>query len=321
MTVAPAATALRVERVSKALAGREVLREVSFACPAGQITALLGPNGAGKTTTVTLATGVRRPDAGQVRVLGRDVREPGSREHVALVAQGVTFPAAVGVDVCLRLVAGQRRPTPCSGEVTELYSRLGVDRLRGRRVGGLSGGQRRRLAVAMALLHAPEVVVLDEATSDLDERYRAETWQLLREYTGRGGCVLVTSHILADIERHADRVVALVDGQVALAGTLGEVRARLGGSSVEVTPAAAELAHVAHLVRAHDGGEPMPAGPGRLRWHTHEPLRLLALLAAHAPTVADPVVGPVPLADLLESLLATTGRVDDVHGALSGRTP
>jgi ABC-2 type transport system ATP-binding protein len=293
---------LSFEAVSKSLAARPVLREVSFTCPAGTITALLGPNGAGKTTTVSVATGLRRPDTGRVSVLGATVGTVTARRQVSLVPQEIGFPETVSVEQCLDFVAAQRPDGPYSPTRDELCGRLGVSALRNRRVGGLSGGERRKLAVALGLIGAPEVLILDEATTNLDESSRAATWSLVSEYTAAGGTALVTSHILADIESHADRVVALNAGQVVIAGPLEGIRASLGGSLVQVFAGAAAAATLRAQVAAAGLGVEAPGPLGQVVWRSAQPLALVQSLTGLVPPNAELVVRPVPLSELLDAL-------------------
>jgi ABC-2 type transport system ATP-binding protein len=312
-----------------------VLREVSFTCPQGTITALLGPNGAGKTTSVAVATGLRRVDRGRVSVFGRALPSRAALRRISLVPQEVGLPAAVTVRHCLQFVAAQRAESPYAPTYDQLCERLGVGTLLHRRAGGLSGGQRRKVAVALGLLRAPGLLIMDEATTSLDEASRATTWAMVREYADRGGAALVTSHILADIDSHADRLVALNAGQVVMERPLDEVRARLGGSAVSVRlpPGRADQV-IAEIAAAHpdatrvdapeldaaelDGGEldtaPVDAaaagapgrgverGPLRVRWRTSHPLPLVATLAAVAPQATELLVRPIPLGELLEGL-------------------
>lgn len=294
----------------KTLAGRPVLSEVTFDCPAGQITALLGPNGAGKTTSVALATGLRAPDTGQVRVFGRTARDRTTRSRLSLVPQEVGLPAAVTVRRCLAFVAGQRQPGQFTPPRDELCERLGLGPLLARRVGGLSGGQQRRVAVALGLLHAPPLLILDEATTNLDETARTTTWELIGSYAERGGAVLVTTHILADIDSHADRVVALSAGTVVLQSPLAQVRARLGGSAVSIRVPSSRRAEV--LARTASCVPEAIAVPGStadaLAWRTPAPLPLVTALAVIAPEATDLLVGPVPLGDLLPELATESTR-------------
>jgi ABC-2 type transport system ATP-binding protein len=309
-TVAP----LALEHVDLSLAGRPVLLDVSLTCPAGQVTALLGPNGAGKSTTVAVSAGLRSPAAGQATVGGLPARSRRARTAFSLVPQDIDFPAAVTVGRCLDFVRRQRRPSELAPSQDEVCDRLGLTALLTRRIGGLSGGQRRKLAVALALVRAPGLVLLDEATTNLDELARATTWALIAQYVRRGGAALVTSHILADIESHADRLVALSEGRVVVAGSVDEVRARLGGSTVSVRlplddqqPARARIERLGLGRLVID-----PAtDPRTLTWRTAAPLELVAQLAALAPGARELRVRPTPLTELLGdvSRLADPGPV------------
>ncbi len=317
--------------VAKSLAGRAVLSDVTFTCPAGSVTALLGPNGAGKTTTVAMATGLRRPDAGRVEVFGRDPSGAAARRDFSMVPQDISFPDSLGVAVCLDLVERQRAPGPYAPSREELCRLFGLSPLLTRRAGALSGGQKRRLAVVLGLLRAPGLLVLDEATSNLDEAGRATTWQVLGDYARAGGTVLVTTHLLADLDAHADRLVALAGGRVVLQGPLAEVRARLGGTTEVSVQVASERARaVADTLAARFAGHPALAGVGAthdpvpapgakpwfditpapdsarsvVRWHTSSPLPLVAALAGIAPDANALQVRPVPLGRVLDSLTA-----------------
>lgn len=310
-------TPLVLDRVNKSLAGTPALRDVSFACPAGAVTALLGPNGAGKTTAVAVSTGLRRPDTGQVSVFGRPQPSRGAARRLSLVPQEIGLPAAVTVRHCLHFVSAQRADSPFAPSTDEICERLGVGPLLQRRAGGLSGGQQRKVAVALGLLRAPGLLIMDEATTSLDESSRATTWAMVREYVARGGAALVTSHILADIESHADRLVALNAGQVVLERPLDEVRMRLGGSSVSVRlPAEVARRVIAEIaerrpeaVRIEPSGECMQReGLRRIQWRTGEPLPLVAVLARSAPQATELLVRPIPLGELLEELAKSAPR-------------
>jgi ABC-2 type transport system ATP-binding protein len=331
-TVAGAGVPLRLDGVHKTLAGTPVLRDVGFTCPAGAITALLGPNGAGKTTSVAIATGLRRADTGTVEVFGRRLPSRAALRRLSLVPQEIGLPAAVTVWHLLHFVSAQRAESPFAPPVEELCERLGIGPLLRRRAGGLSGGQQRKVAVALGLLRAPGLLILDEATTSLDESSRATTWAMVREYVDRGGAALVTSHILADIESHADRLVALNAGEVVLERPLDEVRQRLGGSAVSVRlPAGhahraiaritAEIAAAVPSAVASDSvraamPDPAPAAMSgrrdrefvRVQWRTANPLPLVAAIARAAPCATDLLVRPIPLGELLDELAKGTTR-------------
>lgn len=224
---------VEVRGVSKSLGGRQVVSDVSFDVDPGTICALVGPNGAGKTTMLTLLTGLRRPDRGTIKVAGVDPRSRVARHRVSIVQQEIVFPPTLRVVEILRYVAGSRSYGGRGLRCADALAALGIDTVAARQVGGLSGGQRRRLAVALALTNAGDVVVLDEATANLDAEGRAVTWRLVEQYVSAGGAVVVSSHLLIDVDEHADTVVVLDGGRVVLAGAADSVRA--AGSVARVT--------------------------------------------------------------------------------------
>jgi ABC-2 type transport system ATP-binding protein len=300
----PATPPLMLADVDKTIAGRPVLREVSIECAPGTITALLGPNGAGKTTTVTIATGLRRPSAGSAQVFGHAATSSTARNLFSLVPQEVSLPGPVPVKSCLDFVAGQRPASSFGLSRERICKQLGIAELLGRSVGALSGGQRRRVALALGLVAVPGLLILDEATTNLDELARAQAWRLVRDYAAAGGCVLVTSHILADIESHADRVVAMAEGRVVLQNTLAEVRSLLGGSTVSALVAPAVLPQLIDKARTDGLGTLAASDPtsGTVTWRSSRPLALTALVAALAPDADELLMPPIPLGELLGRL-------------------
>ena len=306
-TPPPPPTPLRLAAVSKQLSGTDVLRDVGFSCPAGAITALLGPNGAGKTTTVTLVAGLRRPDTGRVAIFGRSPDTAAARSDFSLVPQEIAFPAPIRVARCLDFVEAHRPPSSFAPPRDELCERLGVTALLRRSLGGLSGGQQRRVALALGLLRVPGLLVLDEATVGLDEATRASAWALVTDYAERGGAVLVTSHILAEIEANAHRVIALSRGRVVLAEPVETVRSRLGGSRVTVRlpDPGVRRCLVGHIASAGLGStERAGAGDGAdvVSWRTTVPVALVAAIAAHPAEIRELTVTPIPLGELLDRL-------------------
>ena len=185
---------------------------LSFTAAAGQVTAILGPNGAGKTTTFRMLLGLARPSAGQALIDGREYAElEHPRRTVGALLESSGFhPARTGRDH-LRVVstaAGIPR-----SRIDELLAFVGLARAADRRVGGYSTGMRQRLAMAGALLGDPRVLVLDEPTSGLDPEGVAWMRSLVREFAAEGRCVLVASHLLAEVGQTADRVVIIARGR------------------------------------------------------------------------------------------------------------
>ena len=187
------------------------LDDVSLAVGAGEMVGLLGPNGAGKSTLLSLVSGLRRPDAGTVRLAGRDPRDPAARAGLGTTPQETGLPSTLRVGEVVDLVAGHYADPMPRGEVLE---RFGLTDLARRQTGGLSGGQRRRLAVALSLVGRPRVVLLDEPTTGLDVEARHVLWEALRDYQSGGATVIVTSHYLEEIEALARRVVVVGAGRV-----------------------------------------------------------------------------------------------------------
>ena len=188
----------------------------------GTVVALLGPNGAGKTTTVELCEGYRRPDAGTVRVLGLDPVRDGRllRPRVGVMPQGGGAYPGVRAAEMLRLVAAcAAEPLP----VGWLLSTLGLDAVARLPYKRLSGGQQQRLALACAIVGRPELVFLDEPTAGLDPQARRLVWELVGALRSDGVTVLLTTHLLAEADALADRVVIIHRGRVVAAGSPAEL--------------------------------------------------------------------------------------------------
>jgi ABC-2 type transport system ATP-binding protein len=207
-----------------------------FTAARGAVTAVLGPNGAGKTTTIECCEGLRRPDAGTVRVLGLDpVRDAVAlRPRVGVMLQDGGLPGAARVADLLRLVSAlHARPHP-PGVLLDLLGLADAARTPIRR---LSGGQRQRVALAVALVGRPEVVFLDEPTAGLDPQARLGAHELVRRLRADGVAVVLTTHLLDEAERLADHVVLMNGGRVVAAGTPAELTSGGGDAlTFDATP-------------------------------------------------------------------------------------
>ncbi|MEU3693124.1 ABC transporter ATP-binding protein [Streptomyces narbonensis] len=204
--------------------GFEAVRGISFTVPPGEIFALLGTNGAGKTSTVELLEGLAAPSAGTARVLGHDPYKERAvvRPRIGVMLQEGGFPSDLTVAETVRMWAGcttGARPTGEALEAVGLGSRHRV------RIKQLSGGERRRLDLALALLGRPEVLFLDEPTTGLDAEGRRDTWDLVRRLRDEGTTVLLTTHYLEEAESLADRLAIMHQGRIVLTGTPDEVTA------------------------------------------------------------------------------------------------
>jgi ABC-2 type transport system ATP-binding protein len=203
----------------------DALQGVDLQLRPGELVALLGPNGAGKTTAVSVLLGQRRPDAGAARLFGGDPTMPATRRLVGATPQVAGFPDNLAVREVVDLV---RVHYPDPAPARELLGRFGLAELAGRRAGGLSGGQTRRLAVALAFAGRPRLVVLDEPTTGLDVESRRGLWEILRAFVAGGGAVLLTTHYLEEAQALATRVVVLADGTVVAHGSVADITTRAG---------------------------------------------------------------------------------------------
>jgi ABC-2 type transport system ATP-binding protein len=214
--------AVDVSDLRKSFGTVVALDGVTWQAATGEITAVLGPNGAGKTTMVECCEGLRRPDAGAVRVLGADPWRSSAehRARVGVMLQDGGLPnAARPVALLEHLARLYAAPRP----VRELVTALGIDDFAGTTVRRLSGGQRQRVALAAALVGRPEVAFLDEPTAGLDPHARLDVWDLIRSVADAGSAVVMTTHSFDEAERLADRIVIIAHGRVVAQGTLAEL--------------------------------------------------------------------------------------------------
>ncbi|MEU8526516.1 MULTISPECIES: ABC transporter ATP-binding protein [Streptomyces] len=299
--------------------GFEAVNGISFAVPRGEIFALLGTNGAGKTSTVELLEGLARPTAGTVRVLGHDpyTERTAVRPRIGVMLQEGGFPSELTVAETVRMWAGCTTGARPAGEALEMVGMAGRAKVR---IKQLSGGERRRLDLALALLGRPEVLFLDEPSTGLDAEGRRDTWELVRRLRDGGTTVLLTTHYLEEAETLADRLAIMHKGRIVTSGTPAEVTAerparirfRLPeGVGAERLPlglrAAADGPRVE--IRTHELQDALGA---LLAWAAEKGVRLDALDARSA--------------SLEEAFLEIASRADDPTGfrtdtASASRTP
>jgi len=229
------------------------LDDISLDIVDGQILGLLGPNGAGKTTTLSLVSGLIRPTSGSVRLFGRDPRDAAARQHLGTTPQQTALPETLRVREVIDFVGGhfaERVPTD------ELAEEFGLSDLLKRQTGSLSGGQKRRLSVALAFVGRPKLVLLDEPTTGLDIDGRHVLWEAIRRQREAGASIVVTSHYLEEIEQLAERVAVIAGGRVVadddLATVIGSVGTRWASLQ---SPEAARIAALPQVAGSRIDGD------------------------------------------------------------------
>ena len=206
----------------------EAVRGISFSAVTGQVTSLVGPNGAGKTSTLEACTGIRPVTAGQIRVLGSPPGQQSARVGTMLQSGGL-YPSARPLEWLTYLA----RLYPKSADPRELLDLVGIDPMTRTTARRMSGGEQQRLKFAAALLPRPDILFLDEPTAGMDPQARRSLIGIIDDLRSAGVAVLLTTHVLADIEELADRVIVLRHGVIERSGTLAELRGEASSLSFD----------------------------------------------------------------------------------------
>jgi ABC-2 type transport system ATP-binding protein len=281
-------SAIEVSGLRKAYGSLEAVRGVDFTIDEGEVFGLLGPNGAGKTTTVEILEGYRKRDAGEVRVLGHDPERPGPdfRERIGVVLQQSQLWPNLTVQETHAIFAGYYR---APRDVDEVITVVGLQEKADARVKSLSGGQKRRLDLGIALVGDPDLIFLDEPTTGFDPQARRAAWEMIRSLRSLGKTVLLTTHYLDEAEQLSDRVAVLREGRIVRVGT-----------PAELTTADAETE-----IRYRQNGEEVLV-------RTDEPTRVLAELTSAAVARGEELEGlQVRRPSLEEVYLALTAEADE----------
>jgi ABC-2 type transport system ATP-binding protein len=225
------AAAVEIRGLRKSYGAVEAVRGIDLRVEAGEVFALLGPNGAGKTTTVEILEGHRSRDAGDVSVLGHDPgrNERALRERVGIVLQQTGVDEYLTVREVVEMVAGYY---PKPRDVDEVIELVGLGEQRDRRIRKLSGGQKRRVDLAVALAGDPELLFLDEPTTGFDPSARRQAWETVKGLTALGKTILLTTHFMDEAQVLADRLAIIAEGRIIAGGTAAEL---IGAASATTT--------------------------------------------------------------------------------------
>ena len=304
--------AIRVEGLTKRFGAVTALDGIDLEVPARTVFGLLGPNGAGKTTAIRVLSTILPPDAGRAEVLGHDVRRDAEavRYRIGLAGQNAAVDPNLTGRENLRLIGRltQLRRSDIESRAAEILTRFGLAEAADRPVRTYSGGMRRRVDLAAALVNRPPVLFLDEPTTGLDPYSRNEVWEMIGELVHDGTTVVLTTQYLEEADRLASRVAVVDQGHVIADDTPAQLKARLGSTVIEIGLADAPTAERARDVLARAGTPSSELEDSTVRLTTHEGARLLvdALRALDGGGIV-----PVTLAVREPSL-------DDVFLALTG---
>jgi ABC-2 type transport system ATP-binding protein len=287
--------------VEKRYGALRALAGVDLAIAQGEFFALLGPNGAGKTTLINVIAGLARPDRGAVSVLGADVARDyrRARRLLGVVPQELVFDPFFTVRETLRLQAGYFGVRPDSAWIDEVMHNLDLAGKADANMRSLSGGMKRRVLIAQALVHKPPVIILDEPTAGVDVELRQGLWQFVRRLNRDGHTILLTTHYLEEAERHCSRIAMLKAGRIVALDSTRNLLAKFSGLQLRLTTQGGLPPGLAAQVVARDGDAFTLRLPSALGLE-----RVLAELREAGVAVADLEVQPP---DLEEAFLRLTG--------------
>jgi ABC-2 type transport system ATP-binding protein len=303
-----------VEGLSKQYKSVEALRGIDFEVPVGTVFGLLGPNGAGKTTAVRILSTILHPDGGKAEVMGHDVVHEASevRFKIGLAGQNAAVDPNLTGRENLQLIGRLAQlPRKMIGpRADELLERFGLANAVSRPLRTYSGGMRRRLDVAAALVQRPPVLFLDEPTTGLDIQSRSELWKVIRELVAEGSTVLLTTQYLEEADQLADRVAVIDRGRVVANDTAAALKARLGSTTIEMGMASEE-----------EGVRTQELLSRLFSDHTEREGSKVRLTSPKGPLVLVDVLRSLEGESLTpESLSVREPTLDDVFLALTGRS-
>ena len=224
--------AVSVRNLTKSFSGRRVVDDLSFDVQKGEVFALLGHNGAGKSTTIDLILGLKTPDGGSAKILRMDAAQNRKQvfERVGVQLQHTQYQTNITVEeACIEYASLYADPA----DYPKLLEQFGLGTLRKNSVSKLSGGERQKLSVVLALIGKPEIVFLDELTTGLDVVARSEVWRTLKQLESQGLTIFLTTHYMEEAEALCDRVCIIKSGKKVAEGTIDEVIAVSGQNDLE----------------------------------------------------------------------------------------
>jgi ABC-2 type transport system ATP-binding protein len=291
--------AIELDDVRKGFGDVQALRGVDLEVEEGEVFGFLGPNGAGKSTTINIVLDFVRPDEGSARVLGHDARE----ESVAVRERTGVLPE--GFDLYDRLTAREHLQFAIDSKDADddpypLLERVGLEDAVDRKAGGFSTGMRQRLALAMALVGDPDLLILDEPSSGLDPNGARELRELVEEEAANGTTVFFSSHILGQVESVCDRVGIIREGELVAVDTIEGLRENVGGGSTLVVQVDSVPDDVSHRLKSMEGIESVTVDGTTLRVGCDDDAKMTVIseLEEMGATVSDFSTEEAPLEDL-----------------------
>jgi ABC-2 type transport system ATP-binding protein len=216
---------VKLSNVHKSFADLEVIRGINLEIKRGELLTMLGVNGAGKTTTINMMLGLQKPTAGDIALFGESPEHQPTRQRIGVTPQNTGLPEEIKVKEILEFVGAHYLKPKSIEEVARLF---GLADLLERAAHGLSGGQKRRIAVALAFVGNPDIVFLDEPTTGLDVESRQQIWLAIQAYLAQGGTAFLTTHYLEEAESLSTRIVILEQGKIKVEGTVTDIKALAG---------------------------------------------------------------------------------------------